>query len=85
MELVLDKLIISVSIIKKVSIAIMILCMNMLTLSVPSITPNISVLPVINGQQVSLTISVDVSFHILTFFCMSYRLVICVLVNIRMT
>ena len=37
-------------------------------LSVPHITPNISVLPVINGQQVSLTISVDVSFRILTFF-----------------
>ena len=37
--------------------------MNMLTLSVPPSTPNISVLPVINGQQlVSLTISVDVSF-----------------------
>ena len=59
--------------------------MNMLTLSVPHITPNISVLPLINGQQVSLTISVDVSFYTLTFFCMSYiRLVNCVLVNIRM-
>ena len=44
--------------------------MNMLTLSVPSITPNISVLPVINGQQlVSLTISVDVSFYTLALLC----------------
>ena len=41
--------------------------MHACSLPVPSITPNISVLPVINGLQlVSLTISVDVSFHMLT-------------------
>ena len=61
MELVLVNLIISASIIKKVSSLYGF--MNILgTLSVPLITPNISVLPLINGQQVSLTISVDVSF-----------------------
>ena len=65
----------------------MVSCRNMLTLSVPPITPNISVLPVINGQQlVSLTISVDVSFILsCTICCIPHnRLVICVLVNIRM-
>ena len=54
-------LIISVFIIKKVS-SLICLHEHACSLSVPS-TPNISVLPVINGQQlVSLTISVDVSF-----------------------
>ena len=70
MELVLVNLIISVSIIKKVNIAYNYGFMNMLTLSVPLITPNISVLPLINGQQlVSLTISVDVSLYTLALLC----------------
>ena len=59
-------LIISVSIIKKVS---NLLCFHehACSLSVPPITPNISVLPVINERQlVSLTINVDVSFRTLT-------------------
>ena len=61
-------LIILVSIIKKVS---SLLCFHKhaCSLSVPPITPNISVLPVINGQQlVSLTIIVDVSFLVLFWY-----------------
>ena len=57
--------------------------------AVPSIIPNISVLPAIDGQHVSLTISVDVSFHTLVVVYFSHptlnRLVNCVLVNIQIT
>ena len=59
MELVLVNLIISASIIKKVS---NLWFHEACSLSVPPITPNISVMPVINGQLVFLTISIDVSF-----------------------
>ena len=60
MELVLVKLITSISIIKEVSLFYMASCI-MFTLSVPSITPAVSVIPVINGQQVSINLSIDVS------------------------
>ena len=58
-------LVISASIIKKVS---SLWFHEACFFSVPSVTPNISVIPVINGQLVSLTISVDVSFHILSYY-----------------
>ena len=70
MELVLVNLIISASIIKKVS---NLWFHDVCSLSVPPITPNISVTPVINGQVVSLTISVDVSFYTLYIFTPLYQ------------
>ena len=60
-------LIISVSIIKEVSIITSLYgFMYMYTLSVPLITPTVSVIPVINEArpQVSINISINVSEHI---------------------
>ena len=60
MELVLVNLIISVSIIKEVSSLYGF--MYMFTHSVPSITPTVSVIPVINvQQQISINININVS------------------------
>ena len=67
MELVLVNLIISVSIIKEVSIITSLYgFMYMYTLSVPLMIPPVSVIPVINEarRQVSMNISIDVSEHI---------------------
>ena len=66
MELVLVKLIISVFIIKEVSIicVLHVLC-SMFTLSVPPVTPTVEIIPTISvineERQVSVNISVDVS------------------------
>ena len=63
MELVLVKLIISVFIIKKVSIITSFygFMFIMFTLSVPPDIPTVSVIPVINGKQLSINLSIDVS------------------------
>ena len=59
MELVLDKPIISVSIIKEVSYHSSFYgFMHMFTFLVPDITPNVSVIP---GAQISLNININVS------------------------
>ena len=47
---------------KQVSI-IMVLCMLTVYLSVPLITPLVSVVPVIDGQQISLNININVSIE----------------------
>ena len=65
MELVLVELMLSVSIIKEVSSLYGF--MYMLTLLVPQITPTVfvipRVIPMFNGQQVSINFSIDVSLH----------------------
>ena len=67
------QLIISVSIFKKVcTINSLYGFMYIFTLSVPPISPNVSVIPVINGRLLLMNISVDVStmhidIHIVMF------------------
>ena len=63
------KLIISASIIKKVSSLYGF--MYMFTLSVPPISPNVSVLPVINGQQ-QASLNIDINVSILTRVCIIF-------------
>ena len=66
MELVLVKLVTSVSIMKEVSVISGLngFSMYMFSFLVPPTIPTISVIPVVNGQQVSINLSIDVSSRI---------------------